>query len=178
MDTNVFISQLKQDDPYNSQAKVIINHLKRNEIQAETSVLTLLETASVASRLYSTRIGETNQNERKIFIMKTLKMLIDSRIKFIHITGDMPLTLGNLQTSMPSIFSESIMLSIQTTLRTLDLIHIAAARYAKHVNSELGAFVTGDTELVVKKNQLSKIIGMPILSPKEYVDGVGLKDNP
>ena len=53
-------------------------------------------------------------------------------------------------------------------------MHLAAVNHAKHMNSELGAFVTGDTEFLLRKQQLSKLIGTPLLSPKEYVDALGL----
>ncbi len=177
MDTNVFISKLKSDDPYNSEAETIIVNLEKgDEIQAETSVLTLLETAAVAGRLYHARMGQEDEDGRQIFVAKTIKMLAGLKIRFIHLPGDAPLPLGNAQITMPSIFNESILLSIQANapLRTLDLIHVAAARHAKQTNHKLGAFVTGDSDLLSKKNHLSKIIGMPILTPREYVDGLGL----
>lgn len=174
MDTNVFISHLKADDPYHNEAGVVANKLRKNEIQAETSILTLLEVASVASRLYYAKQSKENQ-ERKTFVVKTIKMLAGLGIKFVHMAGDTPLALGNIKTDVPNTFHESILLSIQTTLRTLDLMHVAVARHAKQKNRELGAFVTGDAELLLMKDQLSKITGMPFLSPREYVRGLGLK---
>jgi predicted nucleic acid-binding protein len=176
MDTNVFISQIKPDDPYHPEAKAIGKSLKEEEIQANTSVLTILETASVASRLYEAKRGEKGSlKERNIFIIKALRRLAGLKTNFIHIAGDTPIAVRNIQANMPSIFNEAILLSLQTTLRTLDLIHLTAARHAKQMNSELGAFVTGDSEFLSKKEQLSKTLGMPILSPKEYVEGLGLK---
>lgn len=175
MDTNVFISQLKSDDPYHSEAGVIANRLEEDEIQAETSVLTLVETASVVSRLYDKARGEKGTDkERKIFIIKTLGRLASLKTKFIHITGDSSIAVRNIQASLPGIFNEAILLSLQTPLRTLDLMHLAAARHAKQMNSELEAFVTGDRELLLRKQELSKLIRMPILSPKEYVKALGL----
>lgn len=48
MDTNVFISYLKCDDLYHSDAAAIVANLAKNEIHDETSVLTVLEVASIA----------------------------------------------------------------------------------------------------------------------------------
>jgi len=42
------------------------------------------------------------------------------------------------------------------------------------MNNNLGAFVTGDNEFLSNKKELSGIMGMPILSPEEYVDVLGL----
>jgi len=176
MDTNVFISSLKPDDPYHKEAKAIARRLEDDEIQAETSVLTLVETASVASRLHHAKKHRKQENnERKVFIVKALRRLAALKTRFINIAGDIPIAVKNIQTSLPSLFNEAITLSLQAPLRTFDLMQLAAAGHAKQMNSELGAFVTGDGELLSKKQELSKIIKMPILSPKEYVEALGLE---
>jgi len=54
-------------------------------------------------------------------------------------------------------------------------MHIAAAKHAKQADGNLGALVTGDTDFLRKKQELSKIIGMPVLSPVEYIAALGLK---
>jgi len=176
MDTNVFISRIKPDDPYHSEAKVITKSLENDEVHAETSVLSLLEMASVTSRLYKARrIRGGADRERMAFIIETLKRFAALGIRFIHVSGDSPIAVRNIHATMPSIFNEAIILSLQTTLRTFDLIHLAAAKYAKQTNHELGAFVTGDREFLSRKDELSKIMEMPILSPKEYMEGLGLR---
>ncbi|MGB9660268.1 MAG: type II toxin-antitoxin system VapC family toxin [Nitrososphaerales archaeon] len=174
MDTNVFISSLKPDDPYHSEAKIITRSLVEEKIQANTSVLTLLETASVVSRIYEAKKG--NQKERRIFVIKALRRLASFKINFIHITGDAPIAIRNIRADMPNIFNEAILLSLHSTLRTLDLIHLAAARYAKQMNRDLGAFVTGDSEFLSKKEELLKILKMPVLSPREYVQALGIQN--
>jgi len=177
MDTNVFIAQLKPDDPYYLEAKTIAQQIQDNEIQAETSVLTLVETASVASRLYhaSKRGEKGNNRERKAFTIKLLRRLTTLTTRFIHIAGDSPIAVRSIKTNLPEIFNEAIILSLQTPLRTFDLMHLAAAKHAKQMNPELAAFVTGDGEFLSRKQELSKIIKIAILSPKEYVDALGLK---
>jgi predicted nucleic acid-binding protein len=176
LDTNVFISRWKPDDPYYSEAKIIASSLQKGEISAYTSALTLLETASVAGRLYAHRMKDKGPEQKKLFIIKTIRRLAVMRIRFIHLVGDIPLRLGNVKVDMPTLLADSIFLSFLTALRTLDLMHIAAARHAKQMNSEkLGAFITGDAELLARKDEISKIIGMPVLSPKEYVHALGLQ---
>jgi predicted nucleic acid-binding protein len=176
LDTNVFISRWKPDDPYYSEAKIITSSLQKGEISAYTSVLTLLETASVAGRLYAHRMKDKGPEQKKMFIIKTIRRLAVLRIRFIHLVGDIPLRLGNVKVDMPTLLADSIFLSFLTALRSLDLMHIAAARHAKQTDSEkLGAFITGDAELLARKDEISKIIGMPVLSPKEYVHALGLQ---
>ncbi|GEM_PF-2955829 len=173
MDTNVFISYLKYDDPYHSDAAAIVANLAKNEIRAETSVLTVLEVAAVAGRLFEHNIGR-NMQEKKIFIVKALQTLLELKINFIHIGGDTAFALGNIHIPMPSIFTDSIMVCMQAGLRTLDIMHLTAARHAKQMNSDLGAFVTGDRGIIDKRHELSKLIGIPLLSPSEYVKTLGL----
>jgi predicted nucleic acid-binding protein len=177
LDTNVFISRWKPDDPYYSEAKIIASNLQKGEISAYTSVLTLLETASVAGRLYAHRMKDKGPEQKKMFIIKTIRRLAVMRIRFIHLVGDIPLRLGDVKVDMPTLLADSIFLSFLTALRTLDLMHIAAARHAKQkIDSEkLGAFITGDAELLARKDEISKIIEMPVLSPKEYVHALGLQ---
>jgi predicted nucleic acid-binding protein len=178
LDTNVFISRCKPDDAYHSEAKIIASSLQKGEISAYTSVLTLLETASVAGRLYAHRMKDKGSEQKKMFIIKAIRRLAVMRIRFIHLVGDIQLRLGNVKVDMPTLLADSIFLSFLKALRTLDLMHIAAAaRHAKQkIDSEkLGAFITGDPELLARKDEISRIIGMPVLSPKEYVHALGLQ---
>jgi predicted nucleic acid-binding protein len=177
MDTDVFISRYKTDDPYHAEAYAITNALERGEIKAETSVLTLLEAASVASRMYHARkkeIAET-QERRGAFVLKLLGRLAGLKVKFINLSGDVPVAVPGVEANVPRILNEATLLSLEAPLRSLDLIHLAAAKNGKEMNPELGAFVTGDGELLARKEELSRIIRIPILSPSEYRKGLGLK---
>ncbi|MEM3144133.1 MAG: hypothetical protein QXW91_05865 [Candidatus Nitrosotenuis sp.] len=176
MDTNVFISKLKPDDPYHLEANLLINKIRKGQIKAETSVLTLLELSSVAGRLYHRTFGkQENISERRAFVVKTLKTFANLGVKFVHMAGDLPFTLGNIKTDVPKMINESIFLSIHIPLRTLDLVHVGAARSAKQDNPDLDTFVTGDKEILLIKDDLSRFTGLAFLSPKEYVNSLGLK---
>ncbi len=129
----------------------------------------------MSGRLYEAKKGgKSNEKERKVFIVRVLRRLAGLKTKFINIAGDTPVSVRGVQTKLPSVFNEAILLSLQSTLKTLDLVHLAAARHAKRMNNELGAFVTGDKEFLSNKKELSEIIGMPVLSPREYVEGLGI----
>ena len=181
---------MRKEDPYHSQARTIARNLESKEIQAYTSVLTLVEVASVASRLYqlSSRkvLGRTllheeeiteehNVKERTIFIIKTIQKLASLGIKFVQISGDARFLVPEVEIGVPALFDEAVLISFLCPLRTFDLMHIAAAKHAKQADGNLGALVTGDTDFLRKKQELSKIIGMPVLSPVEYIAALGLK---
>lgn len=170
----MFISQLKQDDPYHAEALAMGRELLKGEIHAETSVLTILETAAVAGRMYRQAMGGKDDGGRKAFVAKILAKLA-GLVKFVHIAGESPLALGTSQVHVPNLFSESLLLSVQTPLRTLDIMQVAAARHARQNNKELGAFVTGDDGILRLKEELSVVANMPFLSPREYVQGLGLR---
>lgn len=172
MDTNVFMARFKSDDPFHAQAKSIARSLEKGEILAETSVLTLLEVASVSGRLYRKRKGDDKR--KKAFVIKMIRKLGRLKTNFINIAGDKQISIKGIQAILPCVFDEGILLSLQCDLRTLDLVHLAAARHSKRMNNELAAFVTGDEGFLSDKARLSGIIGMPILSPKEYVEGFGI----
>ena len=176
MDTNVFISRLKPDDPFFAEAKKIAKAIEKGEVRAETSVLTLLEVASVSGRVFSARKEKHEQEDRqrKVFIVRALKRLARTKTKLINMAGDTPISIRGIDAVLPSIFDEAILLSLRTNLRSLDLIHLAAARNGKRTNGELGAFVTGDHAFLSNKKEIAETIGMPVLSPKEYVEGLGL----
>ena len=176
MDTNVFISGLKPDDPYHSHAESIMTSMRNGEIRGETSSLTILEVASVSARLYrSERRTRGSEKERKVFVVRAVGRLGGLKIKFINVAGDGPSPIKGVQANLPSVFNEAILLSLRTGLRTLDLIHLAAARNAKLMNPGLGAFVTGDGEFLSNARQLADIVGMPMMSPREYVAALGKK---
>lgn len=174
MDTNVFISRFKSDDPYHKEASAIIRSLEKGELVAETSVFTILEVASVSGRLYRKSRNETVLDKKRAFVIKMIRKLGLLRPNFINIPGDKHVSIKGVQAILPSAFDEGILLSLECNLKTLDLIHLAAARYSKRMNNKLAAFVTGDEGFLSDKARLSGIIDMPILSPKEYVDSFGI----
>jgi hypothetical protein len=54
-------------------------------------------------------------------------------------------------------------------------MQLATARHAKRENGELGAFVTGDDCILRGKEELAAIVGIPFLSPQDYVKILDLK---
>jgi predicted nucleic acid-binding protein len=76
------------------------------------------------------------------------------KTKFINLAGDTPASIRGIRATLPTAFNEAILLSLESGLRTLDLIHLAAGRHAKRMNGSLGAFVTGDKEFLEKEGTL------------------------
>src|SRR5712692_10327754 len=120
LDTNVFISRLKPDDPYHSQARTMVEGLGEGELLAEASVVPLLEVASVSGRLYDTKGGKRSERGRKVYILKALQRLARLKTRFINMAGDTQISVKDMEVNLPSIINEAISLSLRTTPRTLD----------------------------------------------------------
>ncbi|MBI3023728.1 MAG: type II toxin-antitoxin system VapC family toxin [Thaumarchaeota archaeon] len=174
-DTNVLIAQYKPTDLFYHESLAVTKALKEGEITGYTSPLTLIESCSFMSRNFPQRKGEDAEEMIKLTIAKVIKDFSKLRLRFADPTGDYSFSLNSSQeVRMPALFHQAFALTT-TGLRTLDLFHLAAAKYLSMMtDSDLGAFVTGDSDFLYKKKELSKLIGVPILSPKEYVEGLGI----
>ncbi|MEM3382236.1 MAG: type II toxin-antitoxin system VapC family toxin [Candidatus Bathyarchaeia archaeon] len=178
LDTNVFISNYKRDDPYHSSSVKIVEGLRQGRIEAYTCVLTILETAAVASRNYEKGIhllGASRMIDRRRLIGALLKRLLNLNIHFVNLPGETSMKLLKKDITMPIIFHESLSLALKIGLKSLDLIHLSSAKYAKEtLKVPIQAFVTGDEDFLNRKDKLSEIIDFPFLTPSEYASALGI----
>ncbi len=174
LDTNVFVSSYKPDDLYHREASMIIKALESGEIRGQTSVLTILEAAAVASRTIRIHKGDDEKEIRQMAVSKIIRNLSRLGLTFIHVLGDSSAPIDEIEVEMPAIFHQALLLASTIGLRSFDLVHLAAAKYASLMDSDKGSFITGDMDFLSGKRELSKVIGMPVLSPKEYVEGLGM----
>jgi len=142
--------------------------LKEREMIGYTSPLTVIEMVSFVSRNYPMKKGEKSEDARKIAVSKILKEISSFQLQFSSPSGDYVLKLGNQDISMPAVLGNALSLST-IGLKTLDLMHLSAARYCRETVPELAAFLTGDNDFLLRKKDLSNKIGIPFLSPQEFV---------
>lgn len=174
LDTNVFVASYKEDDLYHKEAVTIIKALERKQIKGQTSVLTILEMAAVASRNVKIYTGDDEREVRSIAISKAILSLSKLGLTFIHNPGDAATVMDGITVDMPMILNQALLLAYSVGLRSFDLVHLAAAKHSKQTGRELSAFVTGDSDFLAKKSVISQILETPVLSPPEYVSGIGL----
>jgi len=172
LDTNVLLSQYKLEDPFYRESLIIVKALKDEEIRGFTSPLTIIEACCFVSRNFPVRKGESHE-VKVTSVSKTLKEISKLRLTFISPLGDYPLSLNGQEVQMPAVFHQALVLS-PYGLKTLDIIHLSAARYARQTGLDIRGFVTGDNDFIRSKKTLLSIIDMPIISPKELVDTLGL----
>lgn len=173
-DTNVFVASYKLDDVYHGEASLILSALERGEIRGETSTLTILETAAVAGGIVAIHKTDNEAEIRSSAVARAILGLSKLGLSFVHIPGDSSAPIDGRKVEMPAVFHQALLLGPLAGLKSFDLVHLAAAKYSRLAGSELGAFVTGDSDFLRKKKDLSRIVCVPILSPKEYVEGLGL----
>lgn len=174
LDTNVFIASYKPDDVYYEESSAIIKALDGGEIKGQTSTLTILETAAVASRTIQIRKGDDGKGIKRRAVSKAILNLSRLSLNFIHMPGDSLAAIDSNNIEMPAIFQQALLLTSSVGLRSFDLLHLASAKYSSLIDSDLGAFVTGDSDFLLRKKEISQIIGIPVLSPKEYAEGLGI----
>jgi predicted nucleic acid-binding protein len=174
IDTNVFVASYKPDDVFYEESSAVIKAMKEGEIKGQTSTLTILETAAVASRTIRMRKGDDEKEVRRRAVGRAIIRLSRLGLRFIHAPGDSSALIDGSRVEMPVTFHQALLLASIVGLRSFDLVHLAAAKYSHLRDSDLGAFVTGDSDFLRRKRELAQVIGMPMLSPKEYVEGLGL----
>ena len=174
-DTNVLLSQYKSTDPFHRASLVIVRGLKGGDLVGFTSPLAVIEACCFIGRNFPPRKGQSREEARTIAVAKFIRGLSTLRLVFTYPTGDYQLPLDGGRVLMPAIFHQALILSF-LGLRTLDVLHLASARYAGRTRADIQGFVTGDADFIERKRIVSKVIGMPVLSPKELIDAVGMRD--
>jgi len=112
---------------------------------------------------------------RRRLIGALLKRLLSLNIHLINLPGDTRMKLLREDVEMPAIFRESLSIALRVGMKSFDLIHLSAAKYAKEaLKVPIQAFVTGDDDFLDQKDKLSKIVDFPFLSPDEYASAIGL----
>lgn len=173
LDTNVLVSQYKPSDIFYRESLIIIRALKRRGMRGYTSPLTLVEMVSFVSRNFPLKRGEKPEDAKKIAVSKILKEIASFQLEFSSPTGDYSLKLGDQDVRVPAIIGDALGMS-SAGLKTLDLMHLVAAKYCRETVPELSAFVTGDNDFLLQKRNLSERVGIPFLSPRELVRVMGL----
>ena len=173
VDTNVLLSQYKPDDIFYRQSVLIVRSLKQKEVTGCTSPLTIIEMVSFVCRNFPLKRGENPEDARKIAVSKILKEIASLQLQFSTPTGDYTLKLEGQNVHIPALLGDSLGLAT-AGLRTLDLLHLSVAKYCRETNKGLAGFITGDKDFLMRKKELLERIGIPFLSPEEFVRILGL----
>ncbi|MBI4416788.1 MAG: PIN domain-containing protein [Euryarchaeota archaeon] len=176
LDTNVWIARWKTDDPHHAACRRIVEGVSQGRLAAATSVLTVVEGASAFARYH----GELDEATREAFpldryVGEQTRRLLGLPLRWIHVPGDLELRVGETAVRLPALLREGLALATRTPRRTLDLLHLAAARYGREVlHLPLEAFVTGDRDLLASGPALRRLLGVPLEGPTAFAEAAEL----
>ncbi|MGQ4892176.1 MAG: PIN domain-containing protein [Candidatus Njordarchaeia archaeon] len=161
-DTNLIIARYKPKDHLYDIANKIFN---LDQYKIVISPISLVELFSVLSRV---------KNHIKIppsirgFDLSTLiKFIVDDcNIALISETYIIETNVLAAEIKLPLEYYIAFSLAERIKLRTLDLLHIA---YTYILKNKIDAFVTGDKEILQKKEQILNELQIKVLSPEEII---------
>ncbi len=162
LDTNIVIARYKPTDPLYEDANKLLSD---KSFRFFISPVTLFELYSVISRL---RPNLVLSHEARHASMNTIVrfMMEDCNLKLISKTFlAAPYFLGE-RIRLPLEYWLSMMLAEKLRLRALDLLHIA---YAAMLRDELKTFVTGDDEILERKEAIKKAVDLEIRHPSDLL---------
>jgi len=159
VDTSVIVARYKPGDPlYNDS-----NALFQREYRFVVSPLVLVELYSVFSRI-----------RPYIRLPKPLKgVALNSLVRFViddcKLTVMYNLLIARIREGacrVPLEYIYAMRLAEALRLRALDLLHVAQASL---LNGEVEALVTGDEELLERRERIKELTGLSVASPRELI---------
>ena len=155
VDTNIIIAYYKPSDPlYN----VVRTFFRRKESFIITPI-NLFELYSVISRIRSyislpDKIKSVKARVIVQYIVEDLNLQTLARTFLVK--------LSKMNVRIPAEYYLAIKLADSLKLRSLDLLHIA---YASLLGNEIDAFITGDIEILEKKDIIEEKTGVKVREP-------------
>ncbi len=173
VDTSVLIAKYKTNDKIHNPSVKILTSINANFV---ISHISLVELASVISRQIENinfnkeideKIGQLNFKERIMFLLNYI--VHDNKLQIIQHNGfeNLPFITEN---QIFSDYSRAMIQSADTSLRTLDNLHLGAAKNLMVVkNYKIDYFVTGENEILSKKRIISQYLDILVISPHDLV---------
>lgn len=177
VDTNVVISTYKPDEEFYEMALSIA---KSDAIRKIGSHILILELFSVVSRLYKTSqivlpktverfLSKLYFKDRVLAIVNTI--LLDWNIICPNLELELrELKLKDYSLLMPELFIEACEIASSTSLKTLDVLHIAYAKMINEIFGNLNYFVTIDQNILDSRLKVKKTAKIDVVSPKELIN--------
>nr|MDO8135683.1 PIN domain-containing protein [Candidatus Njordarchaeum guaymaensis] len=171
LDTNVILARYASNEPQHKAAKNIINRIEEGEMDALTSVLTLLEVASVTAKAYErfVDVGENMKREdvTSAFLRKVIGLM---NLNFIPMGGEIDLKIAEQNLKFPTVLAVALEIAPKTGLKILDNIHLATTIVASRIyGQKKDYFVTIDEEILQRREHVGDCIEARVSTPVEMV---------
>jgi predicted nucleic acid-binding protein len=176
LDTSVILSRYAPTDEFYESSKATIKHVEDGEYAAATSVFTFVEASSVISRSLEKFPVEEKLSKDEIVAEYLKRIASIKNLAFISVGGDGLLRIGGLGVTTPLLFEIAMNISLTTSARTLDNLHLASAVLCTDIfRRKIDFFVTGDKDLLKKRAAIKEVVKASVVSPNEFAQIEGLK---
>jgi len=159
VDTSVIIARYKPGDPlYNDS-----NALFQREYRFVISPLVLVELYSVFSRIRP--YIRLPKPLRGAALSSLIRFVVDD-CKLTVVYNLLVARIGEEACRVPLEYIYAMRLADALRLRALDLLHVAQAAL---LDGEVEALVTGDEEILERRERIEKLTGLSVASPRELI---------
>ncbi len=160
LDTNIIIARYKPGDPLHELSEKLVND---KSFKLFISPVTLFELYAVISRIspYLLLPNELNHTSLATLIHFIIK---DCNLNFKSRTLLTSINFKGFKATLPFEYLMSSFLAEKLRLRALDLLHIS---YAAMLRDEVKLFITGDEEILEKKEAIKEFTEVEVRHPKE-----------
>ncbi|OLS19227.1 MAG: hypothetical protein HeimC3_46580 [Candidatus Heimdallarchaeota archaeon LC_3] len=180
IDTNIFLSFLRQTDPNFQTVKSLF---EIPNLRYVTGIVTLLELNSILVRegeLVRTGLLEILRKDgseksfdltvKEIVILVITYLLTKTKVSILNDAENEPGEAFSHSTKINSIMKIALNINSETKLRTLDNIHFATALYHSTIlETKINYFVTLDENFLSKKVNCQKLMETLVLHPNSVI---------
>jgi len=169
LDTNVILARYASNEPQHEAAKNIIKRIEEGEMNAMTSVLTLLEVASVTARAYERFVDVGENMKREDIAVAFLGRVVGLvNLTFVPMGGEINLKIAEQNLKFPAVVAVALEIAPKTGLKTLDNIHLATTIFASRIyGQKIDCFVTIDEEILKRREHVGDCIEARVPTPVE-----------
>ncbi len=167
LDTNVILARYVPDEPQHDESKSLMNKIEAGQLEAVTSVLTLVEVVCTTSRAYQKFDDEARALEREEVAGAFLRRLLNiKKLDFIPMSGELSVAAEERQVKLPALYALAIEIGSKTGVKTLDALHLASASIASRIcGDKVDYFVTLDEDILKKQQEIRNLIDSKVVSP-------------
>ena len=172
LDTNVILTRYAPDEPQHEAAKKIVREVDAGNLAAVTSVLTLVEIASVTSRAHE-RFAEASGAMKREEIAAAFLLRVASirNLIFIPTGGEISTKIAEHHVKLPALLAVALEIAPKIGLKTLDNLHLAAAVIASRIyGQKIDYFATLDEEILKHREEVRALIDASVFTPAELVE--------
>lgn len=174
IDTSVVIAKYKKNDPFYAAAKTL---LEGRTVRCISAPITLVELAVVITRQRHVILVEDNMEDVKRALtglseedqihVLTQFIVLDNPIEYYSHLGSERLFYEAWEIEMVSDYATAIMFTPKLRLKCLDTLQIASLKNIILAKGEkVDYFVTNDQELLDRRREISKLIGVTSVDPE------------